>query len=775
MKIVQIVHGFPPESIGGTEMYTQAISRRLLERGHRCHVLAGTSQPRRDAGELDDGVHVTRLAGVGRRAGGWFPAYDPEIEHRVRGYLDDLKPDVVHIHHWVSLTANLVALCAEMGLPTIVTLHDLAVICPRGNRIRFDKVFCTDPLSTAPCLLCVEREPWQKDHEVQEELALRQQMVREGLHLADRLLVPSQTQKDFLAEFLDVPADRLEVLPHGTLHDLRPVGGSAEATSQRPLRIGHWGHLIWQKGPHLLLEAVRKLSDPRAVEVHLMGEAGDPAYQQELDALAQDLAVTFHGAFTPADLTRLDLDVAVFPGLLHESHSFVLDEAFQLGLPVVVSSRGAPAERVGSAGLVFSAGVVGDLVAKIEALLADPALLEQLRRGTPKDPPHPMSEHIVALEGIYRKVTRSRGKKSVSRPNYLKLLILRQHQLAEREAALAREQVRYQQLQTQALEYQGHLERDLAQVKDEYQQLQTQALEYQGRLERDLAQVKDEYQQLQTQAQEYQGHVERELARHHAEALEYQGRLERQLEKAKAEYEQLQTQALEYQGRLERDLAQVKDEYQQLQTQALEYQGNLERDLAQAKAAYQQLHTQAREYQGHLERELAQWQGTDRFLKDQLQIGEKFLEFQQEHKRELERVWGELRQLISLAEDRDRRRETAVGELRQLISLAEDRDRRRETAVGELRQLVGLAEDRDRWRETAEGLSRHVDELQHQHKWRETVEGLGRHFDDLQQQIRNLSQERDQLEKALDRLLAHSAVRLYLRTWELLSRRPEER
>jgi glycosyltransferase involved in cell wall biosynthesis len=477
-------------------MYTQAISRRLLERGHQCHVLAGTRQAREGVIELDDGVHVTRLAGVGRKAGGWFPAYDPEIEDRVRGYLDDLKPDVVHIHHWVSLTANLVALCSEMDLPTIVTLHDLAVICPRGDRIRFDKVFCTDPLSTAPCLICVEREPWQKDHEVQEELALRQQMIREGLHLADRLLVPSQVQKDFLAGFLDVPVDRLEVLPHGTLHDLRPVGGSAEATSQRPLRIGHWGHLIWQKGPHLLLEAVRHLSDPRAVEVHLMGEAGDPAYQQELHALAQDLTVTFHGAFTPTDLTKLDLDVAVFPGLFHESHSFVLDEAFQLGLPVVVSSRGAPAERVGSVGLVFSAGVVGDLVAKIAMLLAEPALLEQLRRGTPKDPPHPMSEHIIALEGIYQKVTRSRGKKSVSRPNYLKLLILRQHQLAEREAAIAREQIRYQQLQTQAQEYQGHVDRELAKAQAEYQQLQTQAQEYQGHLEQQIKNLSQERDQL---------------------------------------------------------------------------------------------------------------------------------------------------------------------------------------------------------------------------------------------------------------------------------------
>ncbi len=714
MKIVQIVHNFPPESIGGTETYAQTISRRLMERGHQCHILAGTSQRGEDVGRLDDGVHVTRLTGTGRKTGWWFPAHDAEIEDRVRGYLTDLKPDIVHIQHWVSLTANLIALCGEVGLPTIVTLHDLAVICPRGDRIRFDKVFCTESLSTAPCLICVERQPWQDDREVQEELALRQRMVAEGLHLADRLVVPSQTQKDFLAKYLDIPANRLEVLPHGTLHDLRPVGRCGEANSRKPLRIGHWGHLIWQKGPHLLLEAVRKLSDLHAVELHFMGEVGDPAYQQELHALAQGLIVTFHGAFTPADLTKLDLDVAIFPGLFHESHSFVLDEAFQLGLPVIVSSRGAPAERVGAAGLVFSAGDVGDLATKIEALLTDPALLEQLRRGTPKDPPHPMSEHIIALEKIYRNVTRFKGKKSIAPLNYLDLLILRQRELVARETAIAKEQARYQHLHTQAQEYQGHLERELA------------------------------------RGQEYQGHLERELAHHHTQAQEYQGHLERELEKAKAEYQQLHTQAQEHRSHLERELEKAKAEYQQLHTQAQEhrshlerelahhhtqaqeYQGHLERELEKAKAEYQQLHTQAQEHRSHLERELIQWQGTDKFVKDQLQMSERFLEFQQEQKQELERVRGELLQLVS------------------------------------------LADDRDRWREAAEGLSRHVNELEHQRKWQEIAWGLQGQLDELGQQIKSLSQERDQSKNTLDRLLAHSAIRLYLRARGFLISPSEE-
>ncbi|MGH7411998.1 MAG: glycosyltransferase [Candidatus Methylomirabilis sp.] len=505
MKILQVVHRFPPERIAGTELYTLAISRGLLGRGHQCYVLAGSGQASR-GGTLtrgfEDGIHVTRVAGSGRRAEGWFPAYDPEIEVCVRGYLGDLRPDVIHVQHWVTLTANLIALCSEMGFPTVVTLHDLAVICPRMDRIRFDKAFCTDPLSTAPCLICVQREPWQEDDEVQAELALRQQMITEGLNLADRLLVPSQAQKDFLAKLLDAGADRLEVLPHGTPRDLKPGRASGEAIPRRPLRLGHWGHLMWQKGPHLLLEAVRRLPDPGAVEVHLIGEAGDLSYRQELDALAEHLPVTFHGPFAPKDLGPLDLDVAIFPSLCHESHSFVLDEAFQLGLPVVVSDRGALAERVGSAGLTFSAGMVENLAAAIERLLAEPALLEQLRRAIPRDPPHPMSEHLVALERIYKGVTSSKRQRSVSQPDYLQILVLRQQGLAEREAAIQQEQLRFNELHSRSREYHTHLERDLEKAKADYQQLLGEAREYQAQLERQLAEAKASHQQLDTYLQQ---------------------------------------------------------------------------------------------------------------------------------------------------------------------------------------------------------------------------------------------------------------------------------
>ena len=406
MKILQIVHGFPPESVGGTELYCQAVARELASRGHASLVLAGTKESRH-ASELvtvdQDGLMVTRLVGTLSVPDHWSPSSRPGAERLMRGYLAEARPDVVHVQHWPRLTSNLVVIYKSMRIPTVATLHDLWATCPRGNRLRWDRVFCTDPLPTAPCLSCVVRKEGEPDEEVARELGLRQRVIAEELRQADRVLIPSEAQKAFLARLLPGDGARLQVLPHGTIRRLIPAS-SHDDGSTGPLRVGYWGSLAWWKGPHLLLEAFRSLPDPSMVEAHLFGLPADAEYGTQLKSLAAGLAVVFHGRFLPTDLHRTGLQLAVFPSLCHESHSFVLDEAFQLGLPAIVPERGAPASRIGTAGLTFKTGDARDLARQIRRVLEEPGLLERLRKGKPAAPPVSLEIHAGHLEAIYRQV-----------------------------------------------------------------------------------------------------------------------------------------------------------------------------------------------------------------------------------------------------------------------------------------------------------------------------------------------------------------------------------
>lgn len=464
MRILQIVNGFPPESIAGTETYCEVLSRHLLERGHECIVLAGSSRlaPEAILATVDqEGLSVTRYLRAEGRPLRWTEEYDPEAEELTRWFVDRVRPDLIHLHHWHRLTNNLVAICVSMGIPVVVTLHDVWASCPRLHRIRSDGTFCEEPPLKAPCLTCAERGPWQLDRELVGALALRREVINMELALVDAIIVPSEAHRKFSVTLLDLPEDRLIVLPHGrtpTITAWEERKGRLTFPN-RPLQIGHWGFLMFHKGTHLVLEAVKKLRDPSAVHVHLIGNTIEEAYLLQLQDLARGLPVQFHGAYRPADLQALDLDLAVFASITSESYSFTLDEALCLGLPVLVPDRGALPERIGTAGLTFRAGDADDLARQLQQILDAPAVLDSLRRSARPELLLSMKAHVDMLDKIYEGAVRGSGPARAGSIPYVKLIAEARRQTTGREQALAELTDRLSRADQMVREKQGDLQR----------------------------------------------------------------------------------------------------------------------------------------------------------------------------------------------------------------------------------------------------------------------------------------------------------------------------
>jgi glycosyltransferase involved in cell wall biosynthesis len=440
MKIVQFVHGYPPEFIGGTETYTQLLSQRLVERGHAALVVAGSASPAPKpsiAWGEDRGVFIARLIGLRGRKGFRPASYDPMADELIRRILTSWRPQVVHLHHWSRLTCNIVAICRELGIPAVVTLHDQWVACSRYHRVRVDGVFCGE--REAPCASCVERDAWQPAAEIERELQLRERSLRRELELADRLLVPSRAQASFLQAIAGVPSDRLEVLPLGSPRpDLKRVDGGDTRPGDGPLKIAYWGYLLPEKGVHLLLEAARCLSKGAAVEWHLYGSAPDSTYGARLRRLAEGAPVIFHGGYTVRDLQSANLDLAVFPSLCCETYSFVLDEAFKMGLPVVASNRGAFAERLGKGGLLFECGDALDLAVKLASLLEDPKALSRLKLEAAEGKVVSMDDHAGHIEKIYQEAVESVAPGPDPDHGYREMLAHQQQQITDRDREIER-------------------------------------------------------------------------------------------------------------------------------------------------------------------------------------------------------------------------------------------------------------------------------------------------------------------------------------------------
>src|SRR5688572_15018241 len=182
MRILQVVHGFAPECRGGTESYVLEATLALRAAGHDVPVLAGSLEPRTPAQIVTTevgGISVTRLHRSGLFLDNWEKSYDPAAALLFEQVLADIRPDVVHVHHWIRLSRNLVEIAASRGIPAVVTLHDAMVSCPRVFRVR-EETLCHRPLSVDSCLTCVPRGPSLADAECAEEIeAYRSDFERE--------------------------------------------------------------------------------------------------------------------------------------------------------------------------------------------------------------------------------------------------------------------------------------------------------------------------------------------------------------------------------------------------------------------------------------------------------------------------------------------------------------------------------------------------------------------------------------------------------------------
>jgi glycosyltransferase involved in cell wall biosynthesis len=160
MDVLHVIHQFPPESRGGSESYVFDLAQRQRARGRDVHVLSGSKIWRNDVtldDEVVEGLPVHRLHRDDLYFDHHAKMWHPEVERTFAGLLQQWRPALVHVHHWVRLTCNLVELCWQHRVPAVVTLHDYYTSCPRAFRRRPGDDACKRVLSVASCGDCVPR------------------------------------------------------------------------------------------------------------------------------------------------------------------------------------------------------------------------------------------------------------------------------------------------------------------------------------------------------------------------------------------------------------------------------------------------------------------------------------------------------------------------------------------------------------------------------------------------------------------------------------------
>ena len=386
MKIALVCNNFPPEFQGGTERVTLALARSLQRLGEEVVVLSGSDRPHGgDDVERDDSLGVPVLRVPRRPDEGYGLEIDrPRVLAVEESLLSEHEVEVVHLHHWASLSFRTLRMARRRELATVATLHDMWTTCPRFFRRPPDGITCPEGEDREPCGRCVKIDfdpvPLWK---LRLGVAMRDHDVRGELLAAHSVTAPSRSFAAAVAEC--VPWERpIEVVPHGLLEPVRREVAEDEPVHQ-PFRIGTFGNLVRDKGVAVLVEAMAGVP---GAELHLFGPFLDAEFERQTVAAAarHSVALTCHGPYDAGGShPARELDLAVFPSLCEESYGLVVDEALARGVPVVVSDLGALAERCAGGGVVTRAGDVDALRSALRQIVESPTRHAQLRRDLPRE------------------------------------------------------------------------------------------------------------------------------------------------------------------------------------------------------------------------------------------------------------------------------------------------------------------------------------------------------------------------------------------------------
>ncbi len=140
MRILKVIHGYPPRYSAGSEVYSKILVHELNNR-HNVEVFTRQENsflPDYDyQTELDSSDPRTLLHIVNVPRTKYRDKYiHTEVDDLFRKALMQLKPHIVHFGHLNQLSMNLPKIASDMNIPTVLTLHDFWLMCPRGQFIQ---------------------------------------------------------------------------------------------------------------------------------------------------------------------------------------------------------------------------------------------------------------------------------------------------------------------------------------------------------------------------------------------------------------------------------------------------------------------------------------------------------------------------------------------------------------------------------------------------------------------------------------------------------------
>ncbi len=264
MKICLISNLYPPNVLGGAEIYVQRIARELA---HDNEVTVITQQPfsgpasLRANAEIEDGVKVYRFyslnvyfTGHSSRAPQWktpfwhlLNLWNPHPYQVIRGILKKEKPDIVHSHITGGFSLSVYSAVKSLGCPHIHTCHGYALLSPWSALMRGGETICRFNF-------------WDRQF---------MKITRYFSKSTAVVSAPSQFVLDMHLNNGFFSDSKYVKIPIGI--ELNVSESNKRDKNNQTVDILYTGQLIEAKGVHTLIESFRRLNNDN-IRLHITGK-----------------------------------------------------------------------------------------------------------------------------------------------------------------------------------------------------------------------------------------------------------------------------------------------------------------------------------------------------------------------------------------------------------------------------------------------------------------------------------------------------------------------
>ncbi|MFL2433334.1 glycosyltransferase family 1 protein [bacterium] len=179
-------------------------------------------------------------------------------------------------------------------------------------------------------------------------------LIREHAQSVDRFIAVSDYCAGYMAEYLQIPGAKLDVVPLGiSVDEFSPTRRSSE----RPFTVGYLGRIAPEKGVHLLCDAYHRLREQNEFEDCRLEFAGylGPEHRGYLEGLTRQISdwglqneIRYRGPLEFEDKVSFfrELDLFAVPATYDDPKGLALLEAMACGVPVIAPDRGTYTEFI---------------------------------------------------------------------------------------------------------------------------------------------------------------------------------------------------------------------------------------------------------------------------------------------------------------------------------------------------------------------------------------------------------------------------------------------